>query len=262
MPPLSGLRFYLLITCLQAAIFTPNHCYAGKLPEEFIADYTVYKGIVTLAKTRRILKKSSENQYEFQSITKPSGVGKIISTGEINEKSIWKYHDHTTRPTEYTYINSGSKHKRDVTLIFDWKNATVTNIINGDPWKMDLIPEIQDKLLYQLTLMLDLSKGKKHLEYSIADGGTLKTYKAFIMEKKVLETEIGKFETVKVVRHHDDGRSTIFWCAPKLMYIPLRIEQIKQDGSSVRAEIDALTGIPLIPAQNSPVQLNPAKKTK
>jgi hypothetical protein len=245
-----GRRLCQLIFFLPLYSLFPTLIQAGELPERVVADYTVYKGIVTLAKTRRTLKKLGDNQYEFYSVTKPSGVGKILTSGEIREKSLWEFNNNTTRPTEYTYVNSGSKKKREVKLVFNWDDGKVTNIINGDPWEMDLIPAMQDKLLYQLTLMLDLSKGKRHLEYAIADGGTLKTYKAVIMGTEEITVEMGKFEALKIVRQHDDGSVTSFWCAPKLMYLPIKIQQIKKDGGTASAELYALAGLSTSSSQN------------
>ena len=234
---------FFLIPCLDQAA----NAWASEVPE-FTAHYNLSRGIVTLAKTHRSLKKIDAKHYVFESISRPSGVGKIITGAEIHERSSWVFHENEPRPLEYTYINSGGENTRDVKLKFNWEQFTVTNIINGDPWKMDLEPGTQDKLLYQIKMMQDLSKGKRHLEYKVADGGTLKTYAAHIVGNEIIETSIGNFNTLKIVRRHHDGRETTLWCAPKMHFIPVQIEQSKKDGSTARALIYKIEGVEVPPS--------------
>jgi len=216
---------------------------ATELPQEFVAHYSLTKGIITLGKSHRSFKKIAANQYVFESISKPYGVGKIISDGEIRETSHWILHDNILRPTHYSYRNSDSDLKRNVTLDFDWQKQIVINTVNGNPWKMKLEPATQDKLLYLLSLMVDLKNGKRKLEYKVADGGTTKTYRAMVEGEQNIVIDLGKFTTLKVVRHHPNGKRTTLWCAPSMDYLPIRIEQTKKDGTSVRASLYKLDGM-------------------
>jgi hypothetical protein len=218
---------------------------ASDLPHEFTAHYKLTKGIITLGKSRRSFKNTGPNEYMFESISKPYGVGKIISNGEIHERSNWILHQGALRPVSYSYQNSDSDLKRNVKLLFDWEKLIVVNNINGDPWKMKLELGTQDKLLYLLSLMSDLKKGKRHLEYRVADGGSTKTYRGIIEGEQNITTDLGTFSTLKIVREHHNGKRTILWCAPSLDYLPIQIEQIKKDGSSVRASLYNLEGMPI-----------------
>ncbi|MFV2057158.1 MAG: DUF3108 domain-containing protein [Thiohalomonadales bacterium] len=235
----------LLIFILQCDTELSFADTAATLPHEFSAHYKLTRGIITLGKTHLSFKKLNAREYQFESVSKPQGVGKIISNGQIQERSIWILYDNTLRPLRYTYQNSDSDLKRDVRLDFDWDKGIVVNNINGDPWKMKLEPATQDKLLYMLSLMVDLAKGKRHLEYRVADGGTTKTYLAIINGIEIIDTDLGRFQTLKVLRKHHDGRKTILWSASSLEFIPIQIEQIKKDGTSVKARIYQLDGIPI-----------------
>jgi len=216
---------------------------AAELPQEFVAHYNLTRGIITLGKSHRSFRKIAANQYIFESISKPYGVGKMISDGEIRETSHWILHDNILRPTHYSYRNSDSDLKRNVTLDFDWQKNIVINTVNGDPWKMKLEPATQDKLLYLLSLMVDLKNGKRVLEYKVADGGTTKTYRAVVEGEQNIVTDLGKFTTLKVLRRHPDGKRTTLWCAPSMDYLPIRIEQTKKDGTTVRASLYKLDGM-------------------
>lgn len=241
-PTLTILQPTAVLFTLSLWLGLPACAHAEDLPE-FSAHYKVSRGIVTLAKTHRSLKKIDADHYLFESVSRPTGVGKIITEAEVQERSRWILHDNIPRPLEYTYLSDGGESRRDVKLVFDWANKTVTNIVNGDPWTMDLVLETQDKLLYQLKLMLDLIKGKRHLEYLVADGGTLKTYTAHIVGKEIVKTDIGNFDTLKIVRDYPDGRRTTLWCPPNMYFIPVQIEQSKKDGGLAKALIYKIEGV-------------------
>lgn len=241
-----GIRLNMVFTfCLLLIYGGFISVVAAELPHEFTAHYKLTRGIITLGKSHRSFKKIGPNQFIFESISKPYGVGKIISDGEIHERSSWTLHNDILRPMSYSYTNSDSDLKRNVKLDFDWQKKVVVNNINGDPWKMKLEPKTQDKLLYLLSLMIDLKDGKRKFEYIIADGGTTKIYSAVVEGQQKIETDLGMFNTLRVLRKHRDGRRTILWCAPSLDYLPIRIEQTKKDGNTVRASIYQLEGIPI-----------------
>lgn len=213
-----------------------------ELPPPHTAYYHLYKGIVVLAKTRRTFRVAKNNHYVFMSYTEPTGVGRMLTGATIKERSYWTLKDNYPKPLEYSYINSGGDKDRDVKLIFDWEQNKVTNIINGDPWTMDLVPRIQDKLLYQFSLMLELKKGVTQFSYDVADGGKLKNYSGKVVGQDVVETDLGKFDTVVVLREHD-GKQTRFWCAKSMHYIPVQIEQSNREGSSVTAKLYQIEGV-------------------
>lgn len=222
---------------------------AQQTPVPFTAEYKVTKGIMSVGTTTRKLQHHGNGYYTFESITKPGGIAKLFTSGQVVERSNWRWMDNKLIPQEYDYDNSGDQ-KRKVKLIFDWEKNEVTNIINGDPWTMELEEDTLDKLIYQLAVMYDLSDGVKQLSYKVADGGKMKTYTIEIAGEERLVTELGTFNTIKVVRTYNE-RTTIMWCARELQYLPARIEQRKNDDGPITADLVAITGIEL-PQQKLP----------
>ena len=143
---------------------------------------------------------------------------------------------------QYTFFNSGSKKKRTVRLDFDWEKNQVINTINNEPWMMPLEHGTSDKLLYQLRIMQDLPTTGSSLRYPVADGGKLKYYDIEIVGKERIRTPLGKFDTVRL-RHTKGSRQTTLWCAKELGYLPVRIEQRKNDDSPVVAVLSSVKGI-------------------
>src|SRR3569623_1489452 len=131
--------------------------------------------------------------------------------------------------TEYALQRNGANGLR-VLLVVDCVRCVVTNVSDGDPWRMEIPPDVHDMLGYLLAIMLDLQRGRKELQYSIADGGKLKTYAFQILGEEQVESPFGRLKTVKL-RRTEDKRDTTVWCAPALHYLPVRLEQRETDGS-------------------------------
>ena len=217
---------------------------AAQTPTPFTAHYQVTKGVMSVGSTIRTLQDKGNGQFVFESVTKPGGIAKLFTRGKVVERSYWRLDGNKLVPHEYIYQNS-SDQKRDVKLLFNWEQNEVTNIINGDPWKMELEESTLDKLLYQLAIMYDLTAGKTSLNYKVADGGTMKTYDIKITGMERVSIDLGDFNTVKVVVTKSK-RQTTLWCAKELQFLPVRIEQRKKDDDTpVTANLIELDGIPL-----------------
>ncbi|HEC19798.1 MAG TPA: DUF3108 domain-containing protein [Gammaproteobacteria bacterium] len=214
---------------------------AVPLPQQFTAVYAVKKNGLTIGETKRTLRRNGD-YFQFESITRPKGVARLFTSGQVVERSLWDFFQGLPRPLKYTYFNSGRKKKRNVQLDFDWQKRQVINTINGEPWKMPLEYGTQDKLLYQLRIMQDLPTDQPRLRYPIADGGKLKYYDIEVMGTERIRTELGVFDAVRL-RYIKGSRKTTMWCARQLSYLPVRIEQQKNNDSPVRAILTSVTGI-------------------
>jgi hypothetical protein len=232
------MRYFWLIL-LGASLLAPAH--AAELPP-FKAVYALQKGPLLIGETRRTLTRNDHGGYLFESFTRPRGLAKLFTSGKVIERSEWIYRDGRAVPLEYSYFNSGTKKNRDVQLSFNWKSHTVTNTINGEPWKMPLVDGTQDKLLYQLQIMLELAAGNTDIRFPVADGGKLKTYVLEWMGVETIRTPLGVFDAVRL-RRVNGRRQTTIWCAAKLDFLPVRIEHRKDDEGPIVAVLQSVSGL-------------------
>jgi hypothetical protein len=208
----------------------------------FTADYNLKRNGITLGTSTRSLTAGKDGVYVYASTTKATGIIAWFVRDHIDEYSRWTFDGTRIRPLEYVYNRHGGSKTRNVNLKFDWQKHMVVNTIDGDPWRMDIPPGAQDKLVYQLSIMYDLSIGKKNLEYKIADGGKLKDYAFEIEGVETLNTALGKVKTVRIQRI-GDRRDTTVWCAPQFAYLPVKLEQQDTDGSHLTMQITSLQGM-------------------
>ncbi len=212
-------------------------------PPDFHAMYSLYLKGAKVAKIERRFSRSGDGAYHYRSETRTTGLISLFRDDRIVEESRGRISDDRIRPTHYKYTRTGSDKAREVSIRFNWKKNQVTNLINGDAWKMDVQPGILDKLLYQFVIMRDLKAGRLPLTYTIADGGKIKTYHFESLGRETIDTPLGRMETLKLSRHKTNSkREMILWCAPDLHYLPVKVEDIEEDGNSV-AIISSLEGI-------------------
>jgi len=213
-------------------------------PKSFSADYTLKRNGIALGLATRSLRPLKDGRFIYASATSATGVIAWFVKDQIDEHSIFTLQNGHIRPMEYVYDRHGGSKTRRVKLVFDWVKGIVTNVIDGDPWRMEIPQDAYDKLSYQLAIMQDLQNGRKELQYNIADGGKLKTYAFDILGEEQVETAFGRLKTVKI-RRLDDKRYTTIWCAPSMNYLPVRLEQQETDGSQLSMHLQSVQGLSL-----------------
>lgn len=231
-----------LFATLALLILWSITTHASNVPEAMSATYALKKGIIEFGESTRTLKPLGNGQYTFESVTSATGMFSWILRGKIVERSTFNYTNGVVRPLEYFYEKVSGSKTRTVKLNFDWAKNTVVNTVNDDPWTMTLEPGVQDKLIYQISLMKDMAPGKRDYQYKVADGGSIKIYQVVMTGEEEVDTPYGKFATVKVTRV-GDKRNTTLWCAPKLNYLPVKIEQSESD-DGFTAILKSATGLP------------------
>lgn len=234
-------RSCILITLLMTLSGQLLAQQQNQLPE-FEAVYDVYRSGIKIASTVRKFVRQQDGTLLYRSETNVTGIATMFRKDRIIEQSISSYVDGRILPRQYLYEHTGTSKVRNVTIDFDWDANQITNSVNGAPWHMPATRGMLDKLLYQYTIMLDMQQGKSSLSYIIADGGKEKTYRFEKLGEEILDTPLGKLNTIKMKRYRSDSdRESIFWSAQELGYMPIKLENI-DDGVRTVAIIHSLEG--------------------
>lgn len=216
---------------------------AAALPQTFSARYEVTYSSLTLGEARVDYRQIGSDRYRYSSHIKPLGVAALLLRSEIIEVSQGSIEDDGFRPDRYEYRRTGRNSKR-ADLVFDWKHMKVIDSVSGDPWKMAIPDDTLDRMVSQLQLMHDLAVHEKDLTYLIADGGHIKEYTLRIVGRERLNTPLGTYDTLKIVRVSDsDKRATTFWCAAALDYLPVRVDH-REKGDNFSMTLQDLYGFP------------------
>ncbi len=239
------MKSHILLSGLLSFLLVPAGAPAGDAGlDEFSAEYNIYTKGIKVAEMQRRFSRLDDGNLSYRSETEASGLVSIFRKDRIIEESIWRFDQGRIIPGHYEYRHIRAKKNRHVNIIFDWEENKVTNLVNDQPWKMPAETGMLDKLLYQYAIMLDLDAGETAISYIIADGGKRKVYDFELIGEEVIETPIGSFQTVKLARNRPDSdRETIFWCAPEIGYLPVKVENTGTNGTKTVGIISSLSGL-------------------
>ena len=232
---------------LLYALISTQICFADeKMPAFFEANYTLYSNDTQVGLMERRFFQLENGTYSFSSESKTTGFIALLKKVHILEVSTWDLIDSYFTPLNYTYHHTKGKKERDAEINFNWNKNQITNRVNDSTWHMQTQKGIQDKLLYQLTIMSDLMSGQIPESYAIADGGKIKQYVFERIADETLKTPLGEFKTIKLALHKKNKKQeTFLWCAYDLNFLPIKVTSTEKDDRLSTAIIKSLKGLGL-----------------
>ncbi|ALG67688.1 DUF3108 domain-containing protein [Beggiatoa leptomitoformis] len=233
-------RFFILV--LHLGCIAPLWA-DDAFPPPFTAHYTVYAKGVTVGEGTRRLYRQADGRYVFEAKSNTVGVAALFRDDVIEEKSIFDLINNNARPLEYIYSQQGSKKQKFIHIIFDWEKHTAQNIAPEKPWDIHIEDGVVDMMLYQIILMQELQAGKRDLQYAIVDKGEVKTYIPKYLGDDIIDTGLGELNALKYERLSENGkRKTTIWSAPKLHYLPVRVEH-EERGDTFSLVLESVEGL-------------------
>ncbi|HSH30756.1 MAG TPA: DUF3108 domain-containing protein [Thiohalobacter sp.] len=223
-----------------ALLLLPPAAVADELPyPAFTALYRLYVNGIAIGHQEITLVADPDGGYRYSAKTDSIGIAAFLRDDSLRELSRFTYEQGRILPQEYEYHHRRRDYERHVHIDFDWDANQVVNEVQGEGWRMEVPDGALDKLVVQLALMLDLQRGKRELEYAIADGGHLKTFRYRLRRQEGLNTPAGSFHTLKLERlREDQDRATYLWVAPELDYLPVQFRQIAdEDGTEYLSKL-------------------------
>jgi|WetSurMetagenome_2_1015567.scaffolds.fasta_scaffold48509_2 hypothetical protein len=216
----------------------------GWQPPLFKAKYNVSAMGLTIAEGVRNLTKQPDGSYFFHTLAKPTGVVSIFREDSIEENSQFLFEDHQIKPLlyEYKHLDNNKDLKKYKKVVFNWEHNQALSIEDKKEWVLPLEKGTVDFLLSQIALMQDLGLGKKGNQYyTIADEDEIKPYTIQFEKEETIETELGKFKTLKFIRRaKNPKRYSSLWCAIDLKFLPIKIEHTEPNDHTISVDIKAI----------------------
>ncbi len=236
---------YGLLAAAAALLCAAVGVYAGRI-EPFSATYRLEMAGLTIGTIDRSLAPGPGGRYRYRSESQAKGLAKLLFDDHLIEESLFEANATGLRPIRYSSRYTGHKGPSTVNVRFDRRRSKIQNQKNERRWELPLSDSVFDKLLYQLAIMYDLRAGKRDLSYQILDGHEIKTYRFLDLGTERVKTPLGVFDSVKIERRKENSkRRTTIWCAPRLGYVAVRLDNRDNKGREITALIDRLTGIPV-----------------
>lgn len=204
----AGVTTALLSTAYSSQVFAMN---------PFQATYQFAYNGKNLGSATRTLKKSG-NTWNYVFAAK---AGAIASATEISNFSL---NDGQISSENFSRTSKILVHNNTMNIKFNPSAKTITTSKDKENrsflWKAGVLDELNAELQIREDLK---SSGLKSI-YWLADAKEVEARKFIKQGNEQIKSNYGTFDTVKVVMKHDKpGRETIFWLAPKLDYLPVKV---------------------------------------
>jgi hypothetical protein len=178
-------------------------------------------GHSTLALTR-----SEDGRWHYESRSIARGLFRLLAPGDITQESVFRIVDEQVRPEHYRGDDGTAATRRDINVSFDWRAHRVTGVYEDVLVDLPIEAGVQDDLSIQVALMQELLRGRTLSAFRLLDRNLIKDYQYTPEGTAKLDTPLGSLQAV-IYRSRKLGArsSTLFWCAPDLGFLPLKVER-------------------------------------
>jgi hypothetical protein len=234
---------FAFMLLLLASLFSLTAISADLLPHKATYTAKIKKGVSMKGEAVRELTQLENGQWLYR-----FDVDSFAA--DIKESTTFSWQNNQITPHDYSYKLSpflASNRKRNVS--FNWQQKTVRSTYKNKKWTLDAIPiNSQDRLSYQLQMLVDVKSGRQDMIYPVVHKGKIKDSHFKTLREEPLETALGTFDSILVtkVRAETKKRKTLLWFAKDHSFLLLKMNQIEKDGDEYEiniksAEINGIT---------------------
>lgn len=227
---LSALTTGASIAAIGALSMTAPTIASAKSVQPSSADYSFtvedkYKGTAT----RNLSKSGNTWKYDVKA--------RVAGVASASQSSAFTITGNNVSPTQasttYKLLGVGRTHN----LNYNAGKKQVASTYKGKTINLNMAQQAFDDLSLEVQIRQDLLNGKFSGNYYMAKKDKIEKTPFKKSGNTKITVPAGTFDTVRVDRIHDDNsRSTSFWLAPSLDYLPVKVSQIN-DGKKMDLEL-------------------------
>jgi hypothetical protein len=228
-----------LVAVAAAVLLVSTAAAAGDQLKPFTATYNgIWKGMTVAVSTLKL--EQTGDTWTFSSRSEPRGIGKLASgVFPPLQVSVVRVTDQGVRPQSFK--SSGGDPGKNIILNYDWQLHRVTGVYEGTEVNLPLTPQVQDDGSVQLALMVELLAGRTPPTVQLIDKNSVREYEFSRDSEATIKTPMGDVRTVVFKSQKKySPRITRFWCAPDRGYVPMRVQQKKDEDVQWTLEIQSL----------------------
>lgn len=221
----------LLTSTLAIALLASTAHADAVVPKPFSATYAVsYRGIGAGTITFSFWRDPATGRYIYETHPHPGALARLFISKAAVERSVMEIDAAGTRPIEWQLDDGKSSKDGDGALHFDWSSNSVTGTVEGKPVNLTAEAGTQDRSSIQIAVTTSLLRGVEPGTIALIDDNRIKRYVYTKKGKATVDSALGKLDTViyESTREGGSSRTSRFWMAPSLEYLPVRAEQIRK----------------------------------
>ncbi|MBR9727250.1 DUF3108 domain-containing protein [Shewanella intestini] len=211
----------------QAAILSPLTAQT--------ATYNVFYGSFELGTAKYKLPATTSNYYVYQF---DSDVGLLMLSDQRHIKSEFTLEGTKLVPYRYVQKRTGTGSDYEEQTAFLKSENYIHTIYKNDTKKLDYTEELFDPLMVQLQFRMDLAANHRPLSFKMVKEMDIDDYSFRVLGNEKVTLDSGTYDTVKIeVIRDSTKRQTIFWMAPKLAYLPVRLSHFSKGSKQLDIQL-------------------------
>jgi Protein of unknown function (DUF3108) len=187
--------------------------------------------------------------YVFSSSARARGVLRLVRPDPAVDRSEFSLVDDRIVPSMFRYEDGSRKGEDNFSVVFDSAASEVRVNSAAGTQTLPLEAGLLDRGAVQVALMRDLSACRLPGPYRYVDDDGIGEYRFERVDDLAAETGIGTLDTIRFSQQREgSSRKTIFWLAPELAFLPVRIDQFRNGELRTSFTLDEVEGLERKPA--------------
>lgn len=181
---------------------------------------------------------TAPGQWQYETRVFPTLLARIAISSQAHELSVIQVNATGIRPLSFNFDDGSANAAKDVRLVYDWNELTVTGSVEGKPVALAITPGTHDTSSVQAAMILELLAGRKPQGFKIITGGKLREYRYWPEGTQQVMTPYGQVEAeVWASQRTGSNRVTKTWHAASLGYVPVQAIQYRKGNPEVQMKL-------------------------
>ena len=200
------------------------------------ASYTVIRNGKAMGDASYTLAHNPDGSWTLQSVTKGSaGMAKLVGL-DVREESTFRWNDGKPEGVRYDYKQDAAIKHKQRSIEFDWSSRQAHITDNGKHFSYAIEPGTIDRSTVAVQLGMLLAEGAHAATLNVAQKDHLEQQSFEARAEEEISVPAGNFKAVRMERTDASGKARS-WYAPNVSMLPLRVEQVQGDGSTIVMEL-------------------------
>ena len=214
-----------VVSITSAALFSVSMSSHALAMAPFQASYQFSYNNKNLGSATRTLSQQGNN-WTYQFSAKAGGIASASETSQFS------FVDNKITSQKFSRSSKILIHNNTMSINFNPAAKTINTKKDKEARSFAWKAGVLDELNAELQLREDIKNGGLKSTYYLTDAKEVEARKFVKQGSESIKTDYGTFDTIKVVMKHDKpGRETIFWLAPKLDYLPVKVSHVDKKTS-------------------------------
>jgi Protein of unknown function (DUF3108) len=221
-------HIYKLFALLAVALFVTQDITAQErlTLKPYTARYNVsYRGLRG-GDIEFTLKNDGNGRYIYSSHVLPNFLGGFFISDQAEDTSLMEFDGSAVKPVKFRSEDGSKNTRKDIRYDFDRTAHSVNGRYKDQDFHLEVPANTQDRLSIQLAASLALQAGREPGRLIMLEKDELQEYNITRVDTEQVRTAAGEY-AAQVLKSERDGssRTTRYWYAAKLGYIPVRAER-------------------------------------